>query len=359
MKNTSIFISYYNSYPITSGSSAVTTSLFNSWPNKKKLFLMNHEKDINKKNIHNFKILSNNSIIKIISLFPYLLFIYFKIRNIKVKYIIFEGASWTGLVYLSYIFFKILKPNLKCIYHSHNVDFFFRKKNFLLSKLSFYFEKKILKKFYLSTAVSDKDYKMFKSLFKVKTKILPNGIIINNRYLKRNSLKKNYIIFSGSLEYSQNRKIFNKLLKYEFQILKKYLPNIKIFLTGGGKFKFYKNYSYIEELGTLPLRKYMNILINSMGVIVPGSSVTGTKIKIIEALCYNKIVFSNHKSLKGIRNQYNKYIEYKNLNDFEKKIKFLNDKNYNSKIFNQIGQFYRDNYDMKKIVKKFYAENKL
>ena len=38
MKQNSIIISFYNSYPITSGSSAVTTALFNSWPGKKKLF---------------------------------------------------------------------------------------------------------------------------------------------------------------------------------------------------------------------------------------------------------------------------------------------------------------------------------
>ena len=49
MKQNSIIISFYNSYPITSGSSAVTTALFNSWPGKKKLFLMNHEIKIKKK----------------------------------------------------------------------------------------------------------------------------------------------------------------------------------------------------------------------------------------------------------------------------------------------------------------------
>ena len=49
MKQNSIIISFYNSYPITSGSSAVTTALFNSWPGKKKLFLMNHETKIKKK----------------------------------------------------------------------------------------------------------------------------------------------------------------------------------------------------------------------------------------------------------------------------------------------------------------------
>ncbi len=107
MKQNSIIISFYNSYPITSGSSAVTTALFNSWPGKKKLFLMNHETKIKKKNIYNFKINSNRPILKFIYLIPYLIFIYSKIKKTKIKYLIFEGASWTGFIYLAYIFFII------------------------------------------------------------------------------------------------------------------------------------------------------------------------------------------------------------------------------------------------------------
>jgi hypothetical protein len=34
--HTTVFISFYNSYPITSGASAVTTSLFVNWPTRKK-----------------------------------------------------------------------------------------------------------------------------------------------------------------------------------------------------------------------------------------------------------------------------------------------------------------------------------
>ncbi len=50
MQNYTIFISFFNSYPITSGASAVSTNLFESWPNKrKKLFQLNHEKNKFKK----------------------------------------------------------------------------------------------------------------------------------------------------------------------------------------------------------------------------------------------------------------------------------------------------------------------
>jgi len=207
MKKTSIFISYYNSYPITSGSSAVTTSLFNSWPGKKKLFMMNHEANIKKKNIYNFFSPSNKPIFKIFLLIPYCIFIYFKIRKLNTKYIIFEGASWTGYILFTYIFLKIFLYKKKFIYHSHNVDFFFRQKSYIISKISFLFEKKILQNFDISTAVSIKDCKKFYQYFKVKTKVLPNGILINKKFLKKIKINTKYIIFSGSLEYEQNKKI--------------------------------------------------------------------------------------------------------------------------------------------------------
>ena len=166
MKENSIIISFYNSYPITSGSSAVTTAFFNAWPGRKKLFLMNHETEIKKKNINNFKIKSNNSFIKFIYLIPYLLFIYSEIKKMKIKYIIFEGASWTGFIYISYLFFLILGIKAKFIYHAHNVDYFFRRKNIFISSLSFYFEKKILQNFFLSTSVSEADFRTFNHCLK-------------------------------------------------------------------------------------------------------------------------------------------------------------------------------------------------
>ena len=99
--------------------------------------------------------------------------------------IIFEGASWTGFIYISYLFFIALRIKAKFIYHAHNVDFFFRKKNIFISSLSFYFEKKILQNFYISTSVSKADFTTFKSLFKIKTKILPNGIEVKKKKLKK------------------------------------------------------------------------------------------------------------------------------------------------------------------------------
>ena len=302
---------------------------------------------------------SNKAIVKIFLLIPYCIFIYLKIRKLNTRYIIFEGASWTGYILFTYMFLKIFLYKKKFIYHSHNVDFYFRQKNYIISKISFLFEKKILQYFDISTAVSIKDSKKFYQYFKIKTKILPNGILINKKFLKEIKVNTKYILFSGSLEYKQNKKIFLKLLKNELKILKKYIPDLKIYLTGGGKFKFYKDNNDIIELGSLKLSDYMKCLTGALAIIVPGSSSTGTKVKVIEALSYNKVVFSTPNSLRGIESKFDKFISYKNMNEFEKKVKKLKKSNFKLKIFKKIGIHFRKNYDMKNILKKFYAENNL
>ena len=238
------------------------------------------------------------------------------------------------------------------------LTFFLEKNNILISNLSFYFEKKILQNFFMSTSVSKADFLTFKSLFKIKTKILPNGIEIVKKKFKR-KINEKYIIFSGSLEYKQNKRIFNKLLKNEYKILKKYIPKIKIYHSGGGKFKFYKNNKNIIECGTLSFNNYLNLLKNSLCVIIPGSNVTGTKIKIIEALCYDIPVFAHKKSLKGIQSKFNNHFTYKDLKQFEKKVKKFEEDRFTYSNLKLIGKYFRENYSMKNIVKGFYVENKL
>ena len=177
-----IFISFYNSYPITSGASAVTTSTFLNWPGKKILFQLNHEKNKGRNDIHNYKIPNNSPLTKFFFLISFAFFILRKTKNEKISYIVFEGASWSGY---SYIIQKILKnflKNTKYIYHSHNIDYLFRKKNFWVKIISFFCEKKILENFDISTSVSKDDQKKFMKIFGVKTLLLPNGIIVNKKF---------------------------------------------------------------------------------------------------------------------------------------------------------------------------------
>ena len=45
-KNKVFFLTFYNAYPITSGASNISTNFYNFCPFEKKLFLINHEKDL-------------------------------------------------------------------------------------------------------------------------------------------------------------------------------------------------------------------------------------------------------------------------------------------------------------------------
>ena len=357
MQNYTIFISFFNSYPITSGASAVSTNLFESWPNKrKKLFQLNHEKNKFKKNIYNFNIFSYKFYFKFLFLIPYTLFIYFKIRNKKVDQVVFEGASWTGYIYFVFFFLKIFLKKTKFIYHSHNVDFQFRQHNFFMYKISFFFEKKILKNFDISTAVSIEDCQDFKKHFNITSQILPNGVIFIKKFLK-NVKKENYILFSGSLAFSENKKTFDNLLKNEFKILQKYFPKIKIYHTGGGKFRHYQNIKYIKELGTLTLNEYLQYLQKSLLVVVPSLKGPGTKVKVIEALGYEKILLTSKFGMRGIDNKYYKHIVYEDLKQFKDKIIKIKKYSNKNQIYKKIGKHYRNLYDMKILSKKFYDKN--
>lgn len=185
-----IFISFYNSYPVTSGSSYITTNLFELWPNEKKsLFLFTHEKNKSlKPNIFSYNISSDHSLIKIINLPFYLFFILKKINISKKINIFFEGASWIGFTFIFFIILKFLNNKIRFIYHAHNVDYDLRKKN-IIGWITFKMERFIIKNFDITTSVSKKDQKRFFNLYKIKPCLLENGIHIT-KITKINKKKK-------------------------------------------------------------------------------------------------------------------------------------------------------------------------
>ena len=358
--NNTIFLAYYNAYPMTSGASMVSTSLFKSWPTKKKLFQYNPEKIKEIKDIFTYRSKFNNKFAKLIFFPFFLLFIVNKIKKQKIKFFIIEGASWAGYSYFSFIVMKYFHKKAKFIYHSHNVEYELRKNNFFISKLTFFFEKKILINCDFITAVSKRDQELFKRNYNIKTHLLENGICIKKNFLyKKIHKKNNYIIFPGSLEFKENKKMFNKLYEEIFPILKKTLSSkIKILLTGSD-IKFFKNNKDIIEMGVLNKNKFLKYLKSSLLLIIPSSKGPGTKVKIIEALCYNKIVFSTLFALNGINIKYKNNIIYRNKNDLKKKLIYFkkNSKKLSEK-FNKIGTYCRKRYDMKIIVKNFYNDIK-
>ena len=73
---------------------------------------------------------------------------------------------------------KIINRNLIIIYQAHNLEYEVRKlkkTNFIISFLTFYFEK-LIYKCTLSTAVSINDFKFIKKYYKANPILFENGV---------------------------------------------------------------------------------------------------------------------------------------------------------------------------------------
>ena len=136
-------------------------------------------------------------------------------------------------------------------------------------------------------------------------------------------------------------------------------PNLKLVLTGGG---FNNNkFPWILNKGIVSKRDLYNFLFFSIGLCVPLKFGSGTRIKILEALCLGTIVISSKKGIEGIQ------LKSKNppfiINN---KLKYINkifqilkySKNIKKKSIND-KKYYLKKYSMSKIIQKFINENKV
>jgi hypothetical protein len=137
--NKTAFVAFYTVYPSSMGSSEVSSSFFESWIGKKRIFQISHLKKINNKKIHTNFIARESSINKILKIIPLAIKVKKYLSNSKKSTVIIEGPSWIGYSFIFYIVLKTLLPNTFFIYHSHSVEYEIRKKN------SNFFDKKIKK----------------------------------------------------------------------------------------------------------------------------------------------------------------------------------------------------------------------
>lgn len=343
------FLSFYNSLPITSGASNISTNFYKLCPYEKKIFLINHEKNFKSKNIINFRPINNSPIFKFLVLFKYLFRLILEIYKRKPNVIIFEGASWIGYSFLFFNIIKILFGKIKIIYHSHNVDYEIRKEKFFLRKITFEMEKFLVKNCDIFTVVSNEDQKKIFYLYKKKVLILKNGVKIKKK--KNNKVKKNIILFSGSLEFKENRVAFQSFYKTIFPLLKSKYKTFKVVITGG-KHKLKED---VVQKGVLKYSEYLKLLNRTKLCIYPFRKGPGTKVKVIEALCNEIPILTTKFGFKGLNiNNRNKFI-YNNKKQLKKKINlFLS--NNNKENFKTIFFDARKNYNIEIILNEFYSK---
>ena len=91
------------------------------------------------------------------------------------------------------------------------------------------------------------------------------------------------ILFSGSLEFAENRIAFDDFYKNILPIIKLKHKKFQIAVTGN-KSKINKK---IKQMGVLNYSNYLNLLKQSKTCVYSFRKGQGTKIKVIEALCNN------------------------------------------------------------------------
>ena len=145
MKTKFIVASFLPIYPVTFGSSVVISSFFESISTKNKtLFQISKKKNINNKKIISTNPLYENYFFKFLAVIFLIKKIISKINALKFKKIlIIEGASWIGYSFILVALAKVLFPKLIIIYRGHSVEYEIRKakNNWIISSLSFFFEK--------------------------------------------------------------------------------------------------------------------------------------------------------------------------------------------------------------------------
>lgn len=178
----------------------------------------------------------------------------------------------------------------------------------LINKIGSYLQerlwKKIEKEYYgkykYVLFVSDVDCSVV-----TKNAMLTNGIVINNGidvckfYLDKNVDEvKNSAIFTGNMDYYPNKMAARLLIKEYFPMIKREIPDFKLYLVGKGASKIDSDYydidciDYVEDLN-----KYLCKCLVYISPLFHGS---GFKNKIIEAFASGRIVVGTSVSFEGI-----------------------------------------------------------
>ena len=358
LRSRTAFVTFFPVEPDAMGSSGVVNSRFVSWPDKKKIFQISHINKIKTKNIETIFISKEKALLKILKLPELIIKIFKYLKKSKKKILIIEGASWVFYSFIVMFFFKFFLQKVKIIYISHSIESEIRKKysNKLIFIITKFLENLVFRYSDLCTSVSEKEKKKISKLYKTDAVLLPNGIRLFK--FKKKKININYIIYTGSYLYKPNKEAIDFLNKSIMPELIKKIPNLKLILTGGG---FNKKYPWLINKNIVSKNELYNLLLNSNCLCVPLRFGSGTRIKIIEALCLGVVVISTKKGIEGIN--------LKELNPpfiVERNKKILNSLIYiikkNLKLKRKSlsnKKYYLKKYSMKNITNKFINENKI
>jgi len=339
------FVSFFEVFPVNFGSSVVCSSLYKYWPYEKKYFQLSNKKK-SSSNVINISY-SPSNFGKLLAICK-VLFLIKKYLNVEKNYLIIEGASWVGYSFFLIFFVRIFLKKIKIIYKTHSVEYEIRKKNsnFFITLLTKFFEKKVLHFSNLSTAVSNLERRKFTEYYSKKTFLFYNTIDFI-KVIEKNKNTKNYIFFSGSEKYKPNSYSIEQLINYIIPAVRILGININLYIFGNKKLKYSRNWLKVKKPSKF---KYIQYIKKSAGLVVPSNENYGSKVKIIESLCYGVPVITTKIGFSGIKKVSNKLPIIANTNSaiVKKIIDLIKNKEKYFLEANKISHKYIEIKDIKK-----------
>jgi len=353
-------VGFYQIKKSYSGASEVSSSLFDSIKCKKKKIF-----EIKNSNIqfHSKKLnyIFNSFIFKPFKIIILIFEIYNFLKNKKNKLIIIEGCSWIGYSYFLLKILRILFKDIQIIYHGHNIEYEIRqlKNNKIISHLTKFLEKKVYLQSDYATVVSKYDQKKIKKLYNLNSIIFKNGISKNRLKIKKtvNFKIKNYIIFSGNYFYLPNQIAIETLVYKILPLINKRFGKVKLVVTGTDLPKHIANDDKIIFMPKLKKTMLNYLIKKSICTILPLTNSPGTKLKVIESLMLGNPIIASKHSFKGIEIKLeNPPFIFKKINSIVSIVNKLIKNNIYRKKALKRSFFYKKEYKMENIVKKFFNE---
>ncbi len=212
---------------------------------------------------------------------------------------------------------------------------------------------------------SDVDKAYFANIVNTKTiTVIPNGAD-TVFFRSKKQVLENTLLFMGGVNYPPNEEALQYYFSEIYPLIKKKIPNIKIFVLCGKPSQRIKNIvkndtSIIFPGFVVDVREYLN---KAKICIAPLKSGSGTRLKILEYMAMGKPVVSTSKGAEGLEvESYKNILIADNPHDFANKIIWLIGNPKEAKILGEgARELVKEKYDWIKIikgVKSFYRKTK-
>ncbi|HTT75723.1 MAG TPA: glycosyltransferase family 4 protein [Candidatus Binataceae bacterium] len=311
--NTTTICCFYEAYPPASGAASVSYNLAKFWPGDAVLIQLGNS---------NQRLVTNDNV-RVVTLagatesrcgrikrLPHLIRrMVEEIARAQSPVVVLEGASWAIYHWLLLQRLRRSMPQVKIIYHSHNVEFLLRLQRHCsaISMITRWAEGYLVKSADLATAVSEIDQDHFARLYGVRPVLLPNGVD-TERFSRSNleniarlkaahQLNDQTLLFAGFYAYRPNREAIDFLVGSLMPKLRVRHPSATLALTGGGA-PYHE--PWLKNVGTIPYNDFASFVAACGIAVAPIFSGSGTRLKILEAQAAGLPVVATEKAAEGL-----------------------------------------------------------